>query len=264
MKTEGNEAYKRGDNAAAEELYTKFLEEDASPGNVGGGGISRVKVLSNRATVRSKINQHNLAVTDCTAALELLERLEFYSVNSATLSTDERNSTQSQLFYKLYLRRADSYMKIEKYEEAVRDYKSAQNIKPGDREVMAALRKAEQAQKAASRKDYYKILGVDRNANDSEIKKAYRKMALQYHPDKQASLPEEERHSNDAKFKEVSEAYSVLSDPRKKELFDSGMEIDGSSASAGMGGSPFGFGGGGGGGGGGAAGAPAAAARAAA
>lgn len=55
-------------------------------------------------------------------------------------------------------------------------------------------------------KDYYKILGVARSATDDEIKKAYRKMALKYHPDKNKSPGAEE------KFKEVAEAYDVLHD----------------------------------------------------
>ena len=55
-------------------------------------------------------------------------------------------------------------------------------------------------------KDYYKILGVSRSANADEIKKAYRKMALKFHPDKNSSPDAEER------FKEIAEAYDVLSD----------------------------------------------------
>ncbi|XP_059140211.1 dnaJ homolog subfamily B member 5-like [Physella acuta] len=63
-------------------------------------------------------------------------------------------------------------------------------------------------------KDYYKILGITKGASDDEIKKAYRKMALKYHPDKNKSPGAEE------KFKEIAEAYDVLSDPNKKEIFD--------------------------------------------
>lgn len=64
-------------------------------------------------------------------------------------------------------------------------------------------------------KDFYKILGVNRNASEDEIKKAFRKLALQYHPDKNPNNKKAEE-----KFKEISEAYDVLSDPKKKQFYD--------------------------------------------
>lgn len=63
-------------------------------------------------------------------------------------------------------------------------------------------------------KDYYSVLGIKKGASDDEIKKAYRKQALKYHPDKNKSPGAEE------KFKEVAEAYDVLSDPKKKDIYD--------------------------------------------
>lgn len=63
-------------------------------------------------------------------------------------------------------------------------------------------------------KDYYKILGIKKGASDDEIKKAYRKLALKYHPDKNKNPGAEER------FKEVAEAYEVLSDKKKRDIYD--------------------------------------------
>lgn len=63
-------------------------------------------------------------------------------------------------------------------------------------------------------KDYYKILGVERNASDADIKKAYRSLAMKHHPD---------RGGDDTVFKEVNEAYSTLSDPAKKAEYDNPM-----------------------------------------
>lgn len=64
-------------------------------------------------------------------------------------------------------------------------------------------------------KDYYKILGVDKNASQDEIKKAYRKLAVKYHPDKNPG----NKHAEE-KFKEITEANEVLSDPEKRKKYD--------------------------------------------
>lgn len=63
-------------------------------------------------------------------------------------------------------------------------------------------------------KDYYDILGIQKDASEDDVKKAYRKQALRYHPDKNKSPGAED------KFKEIAEAYDVLSDPKKKDIYD--------------------------------------------
>ena len=66
-----------------------------------------------------------------------------------------------------------------------------------------------------AKRDYYEVLGVDKNASDDEIKKAYKKMAIKYHPDRNPDNKEAE-----AKFKEAAEAYDVLRDPQKRSRYD--------------------------------------------
>ena len=84
-----------------------------------------------------------------------------------------------------------------------------------------------------AKRDYYEILGVERSASPEEIKKAYRKIAIKFHPDKNPDDP-----SAEDKFKEAAEAYEVLSNPEKKQRYDQ-------FGHAGMGGGAGGFGGGG-------------------
>lgn len=71
-------------------------------------------------------------------------------------------------------------------------------------------------------KDYYKILNVSKNASQEEIKKSYRALCLSLHPDRQAGKSEQEKKEAEEKFKEVSEAYEVLSDPKKRQQYDAG------------------------------------------
>ena len=84
-----------------------------------------------------------------------------------------------------------------------------------------------------AKRDYYEVLGVDKNASEEEIKKAYRKKAIQYHPDKNPGDKEAEE-----KFKEAAEAYDVLSDPQKRQRYDQfgHAGVGGASQSGGFGG----------------------------
>ena len=68
-------------------------------------------------------------------------------------------------------------------------------------------------------KDYYSVLGVDKKANNSTIKKNYRKLAMKWHPDKHANKSEKDKKIAEDKFKEISEAYEVLSDPKLTQMW---------------------------------------------
>jgi DnaJ family protein B protein 4 len=90
-------------------------------------------------------------------------------------------------------------------------------------------------------KDYYGILGVPKTADESELKKAYRKLAMKWHPDKAKG----DKEAASAKFKEISEAYDVLSDPEKRKIYDQfgeeGLKGGIPPGGAGAGGMPQGF-----------------------
>lgn len=92
----------------------------------------------------------------------------------------------------------------------------------------------------AEKRDYYEVLGLKKGASDEEIKKAFRKMAMKYHPDRNPDDKEAEE-----KFKEANEAYSVLSDPDKKSKYDrfGHAGVDPNAGFGGFGGGAGGFGG---------------------
>lgn len=147
------------------------------------------------------------------------------------------------------VQRGEAKLLIEDWEGAVQDIKEAAEKSPQDMDIREALMRAEKALKISKRKDWYKILGVSKHASVAEIKRAYKKMALQWHPDKNVDNREEAEN----KFREIAAAYEVLGDEDKRTRYDRGEDEEmggmGGGGYGGFGGfDPFGGGGGGGGG----------------
>jgi DnaJ homolog subfamily C member 3 len=99
----------------------------------------------------------------------------------------------------------------------------AREKQPQNQQVNEGLRKAQKLQKMALRKDYYKILDVAKTATEPEIRKAYRKLALIWHPDKHEGVDKE---AAEAKYVEIAEAYEVLSNPEARTRYDNGEDIN--------------------------------------
>lgn len=98
----------------------------------------------------------------------------------------------------------------------------------------------------AEKRDYYEVLGISKGASEDEIKKAYRKAAMKYHPDKFSNASEKEKKEAEEKFKEVNEAYQVLSDAQKRAQYDQFGHAAFEQGAGGFGGGFGGFGGAGG------------------
>jgi DnaJ family protein C protein 3 len=114
----------------------------------------------------------------------------------------------------------------EKYQEALNVYRQAVELAPeNSEEEKQAKQKVQEAQvtlKRSSEKNYYKILGVSRTATAKEIKSAYRKLALQWHPDK---VTEDQKEEAEKKFQDIGEAYEVLSDEELRAKYDRGENV---------------------------------------
>ncbi|KAG9247298.1 hypothetical protein BJ878DRAFT_493256 [Calycina marina] len=206
LKTEGNAEYKASRWASAIDKYQAALEVD--PLNKG----TNSKILQNRALCRIQLKDYKGAIVDCEKAISI-----------------------DPSYTKAKKTKANALGQSGNWEEAVRELKSLAEANPDDTTLPKEIRKAELELKKSKRKDYYKILGVDKDSNDNDIKKAYRKAAIVHHPDKNPG-------DDDAaqRFQDIGEAYETLSDPEKRARYDSGEDLI----------DPMeGFGGGGGGGG---------------
>jgi len=118
------------------------------------------------------------------------------------------------------LQRADNYIQLENYDAALRDYKRAHELDPQNPKVHEGYHTAQKLQQRASQVDYYQVLGVKRSATDREIKRAHKKLAQEWHPDKyRGDLPPEKVAE---KMAEINKAYEVLKDPELKEQYDRG------------------------------------------
>lgn len=180
MKEEGNAHFKAGRYQQAVDMYSEALSVD--PGNK----MTNSKILHNRALSEIYLKKYSDAVKDAERALEL-----------------------DPSYTKARKTKAKALGESGNWEEAVREYKNIQESNPSEPGIGRDVRNAELELKKAKRKDYYKILGVEKDASDNDIKKAYRKLAIVHHPDKN---PDDESAAE--RFKDIGEAYETLSDPQ--------------------------------------------------
>eukprot|EP00047_Mylnosiga_fluctuans_P002956 m.226749 g.226749 ORF g.226749 m.226749 type:complete len:528 (+) comp11472_c0_seq1:10-1593(+) len=224
-KEEGTTAFKESRFEEAMAAYRRCLEIDPT------NKLWNSKLHLNVAIVLSKLGDNKGALEACNTALALEEK-----------------------YIKALTKRAQLYMLLEMYEEAVQDYNTLKELDPSSDEFRKALKNAQLELKKSKRVDYYKVLEISKDADEATIQKAYKRLARQWHPDRHQG--DEAKEIADKKFKLIGEANQVLSDQRKRQQYDSGQDLeDGGGVDAsemfsqmfsgGGGGFPFaGFGGG--------------------
>lgn len=203
---------------------TKSAEENEAKGKL------RLAVEEYKAAIaldpnHSAFNVH-LLLGLCKVSVKLGRGRDAISSCSEALQIDEE-------LVEALTQRGEAKLLVEDWEGAVADLKLAAEKSPQDRHIHETLMRAERSLKLSKRKDWYKILGISKTASASEIKKAYKKLALQWHPDKNANNREEA----EAKFRDIAAAYEVLGDEEKRTRYDRGEDID--EAVSGMGGGGF-------------------------
>merc|ERR1711939_246236 len=190
-RTSANDMFKRGKYHDAVEAYSEALTIDPS------NKVTNAKLLGNRATARIKIKEFDEAKADCDQALKL-----------------------DPTYTKARRLRAKATGESGDWEQAVKDYKALLEDNPQDQELNKELRNAELEPKKSKRKDYYKILGVEKDAGDKDIERAYKRKAAVLHPDKTQGDKKKEEE-----FKDCLEAKETLLDPQKRQMYDSGADL---------------------------------------
>lgn len=193
-KETSNALFKQGKYEEAITAYSKLLEFD--PKNK----IFNSTIYANRALCYKNTNKLMEALDDMMKSLKLNSK-----------------------YTKGYLRRAIINMSLSNFENARYDYQKVLELEPGNSEAKKGLEEAKKKEKEAKKKDYYKVLGLDKTADENAIRKAYKKLAIKWHPDKN-NVSEAQKEQSNKMFKEINEAYEVLSDPKKKQMFDNGID----------------------------------------
>lgn len=129
-------------------------------------------------------------------------------------------------YTKAYIKRSDLNVAMENFEEGVRDLEKAYVIDPSVSGLKEKIRHVKAELKKSKRKDYYKIMNIAKDATEEEIKKAYKRQALTWHPDKHSNGTDEAKEKANVMFKDIGEAYAVLSDTRKRHRYDQGADIE--------------------------------------
>jgi DnaJ family protein C protein 3 len=181
----------------------------------------------------------SLVETACEAYFEMnnMKRAEAFCKEAQELNPGHTYASLVQ---------AQQQLDNDEFEAALRTLNDVKDRHPDRRKVQEMMEKAQMLLKRSKTKDYYKVLGVERDADERDIKRSYRRLSKQFHPDKAMSqgISKEEAEK---KMASINEAYEVLSDPELKARFDRGDDPNDQESQMRnpFQGSPFGFGGGG-------------------
>lgn len=202
--TLGTKLFNEGSYQKAYDVYTEALKIiPLSPD-------AKSKLLFNRALMSSKLGKLQDTIKDCSDSLKF-----------------------NRTYLKAILLRAKCHSDLHNYNDCIKDYKAALKIN-NTIEIEIALKKAKRdKEREAKRKFYeekkhkrhkkrnnYDILGLDKYASAMDIRRTYKKLALKHHPDRHVNASESVRREHERIFKEIGNAYEVLSDPHKRSRYD--------------------------------------------
>lgn len=192
----GNLIFKKQNYRKAYTIYTEALQIDQN------NKVINSKLYFNRASASSLLGNNYIAIADCTLALKY-----------------------NTMYVKALKLRAKCYFVKELFDGCIKDYKALLELEPSG-EIENLLKYAQTKQKKSQKKNHYRTLGINRNATGEEIKKAYRKLAFAYHPDRNFNSTVDEKKELENMFKEVGMAYAILSDYSKRADYNKTLNLD--------------------------------------
>jgi DnaJ family protein C protein 7 len=193
-KEAGNQAYRAKKYDEALDKYLQCL-----------------KIDPNHKKYNSKLN-YNIALVS--SAMNDPQKAVDYCLKAIKLDAD---------YLKAQIKLSQLYLELEKFEEAVRELETLFQ-KHRSREIRSMLDDAKTRLKRSKRKDWYKILGVDKDANEDQIKRAFKKGAVVHHPDKHQNDPPEDQKMHEMLMKDLNSAQATLLDREKRRRFDLGID----------------------------------------
>jgi len=173
-----------------------------------GSAAARLPVVVLLASALARLDRHLEAVAACDLGLRFFP----------WASGDAQQTREQE---RLLLRRAGCFLILGQPAQALSDYRSATKLNPRSSQAAAGVQQAWNALKSAHAQDsLYDVLGVCRDASDEELKRAYRKLALRWHPDKHAQSDGAVQAEADARFKQLQDAWALLSVAETRAAYD--------------------------------------------
>ena len=195
-KDKANECFKNNNFDEAINKYTNLLSMDTN------NKLFNALILSNRALCYYKKKELFKALHDINSSIKL-----------------------NGNYWKSYRRRANINIELKYSEQAKDDLKKVLELDPLNKEAISLLDDIQNEERMSKKRDFYKLLNVNKFSSQDEIRRNFKKLVIKWHPDKN-NQSEEQKEYAEKMFKDINEAYSILSDEKKKQIYDNGGHPD--------------------------------------
>jgi len=232
--------YHIGEREAAVKHFSQALkyDPDHSASRAEFRRLSKLEKAQNAAEENMRSNKYQEALEDFETAIQLEPDSQFVTPKlflgkckalvhlreaARAVEACARATELDAQLAEAFVQRAEAHILLDELDQALHHFHKARELQPQSREANEGIQRTQRLQKLAKRKDYYKILEITKTSSDAEIRKAYRKLALIWHPDKHDQDKKEEAEK---RYVEIAEAYEVLSNEEARTRYDNGEDLE--------------------------------------